>query len=249
MKHIIKITGLAAFALAFVGGAWAQNNVAGTWKSQFDSQLGTQNYTFVLKVDGTNLVGRAIGIRQDGTNDVAITEGKIDGDKISFVEPLNFQDNEIRIEYTGAVSGDELKLHRKVGDLAEYDIVAKRVTDGGAAADTQPAEGSVAGKWQGQFDSQIGVQKYTFDFKMDGTNLTGQAVGISDLGTNNVAITAGAITTNGISFVEPFNINGNEISIEYTGKLSGDELKLHRKVGDFGEEDLDVKRVPTGEAQ
>ena len=242
MKYIAKITGLAATVLAFAGSAVAQNDIAGTWKSQFDSQIGTQTYTFELKVDGTNLVGKAIGERQIGTNEVAITEGKIDGDKVSFVEPLNFQDNEIRIEYTGTVSGDELKLHRKVGDLAEYDIVAKRVT-------AQPAQGSVAGKWQGQFDSGIGLQKYTFDFKADGTTLTGRAVGISDLGTNNVAITEGAITANGISFVEPYKVNDNELRIEYTGKLSGDELKLHRKVGDVAEEDLVVKRVPTNEAQ
>ena len=35
----------------------------------------------------------------------------------------------------------------------------------------------------------------------------------------------------------------SDIRIEYTGKVSGDEIKLHRKVGDFGEEDLVVKRV------
>jgi hypothetical protein len=243
MKHILKTTGLAALALAFVGGALAQNNITGKWKSQFDSQIGTQKYTFEFKLDGTNLVGRAIGERENGTNDVAITDGKIDGDKISFVEPLTMQDNEIRIEYSGTIAGDELKLHRKVGDFAEYDIVAKRVTDAGAGAAAQPAPDSIAGKWQGQFDSQIGVQKYTYDFKVDGTNLTGRAIGIRDNGTNDVAITDGVITTNGISFVEPLNFNDNEISIEYTGKLVGDELKLHRKVGDFAEEDLTVKRV------
>lgn len=134
MKKIVKITGLAAFALAFVGSALAEGGITGKWKAQFDSQIGTQKYTFDLKADGTNLVGKAIGIRDNGTNDVAITSGKIDGDKISFVEPLKFQDNEINIEYSGTVSGDEMKLHRKVGDLAEYDITAKRVTDTGTEA-------------------------------------------------------------------------------------------------------------------
>lgn len=127
MKNIVKTIGLAAFALAFAGRALAQDDIAGKWKAQFDSQIGTQKYTFELKVDGTNLVGKAIGERENGTNEVAITDGKIGKDGISFVEPLKFQDNDIRIEYTGKVSGDELKLHRKVGDFAEYDIVAKRV--------------------------------------------------------------------------------------------------------------------------
>ena len=50
----------------------------------------------------------------------------MEGDKVSFVEMLNFQDNEIRITYTGKISGNEIKFTRKVGDFATEDIVAKR---------------------------------------------------------------------------------------------------------------------------
>ena len=146
MKNIIQTTGLAVFALAFVGSALAQDNIAGKWKAEFDSQIGTQKYTFEFKVDGTNVTGKAIGQRDTGTNDVAITEGKIDKDKISFVEPLKLQDNDIRIEYAGTVAGDELKLHRKVGDLAEYDIVAKRVKEGSADAAAMSATNSPPAK-------------------------------------------------------------------------------------------------------
>lgn len=235
-----------ALALAFVGRASAQNNITGTWKSQFDSQIGTQNYTYVLKLDGTNLVGRAVGERENGTNDVAITNGIIDGDKISFNEPLTVQDNNVIVEYTGTINGEQLKLHRKVGDFAEYDIVATRVADTNAAA--QPSQSSVEGKWHGQFDSQIGSQDYTFTFKVDGNTLTGRAYGVRADGTNDVAITDGKINQDAITFVEPFNYNDNDISIEYTGKISGDEIQLHRKVGDVANEDLVVKRVTDGNA-
>ena len=129
MKNIVKSIGLAAFALAFVGTSPAQDTVTGKWQGQFDSQIGVQKYTYEFKVDGTNLTGRAFGIRDNGTNDVAITEGTISTNGISFVEPLKFQDQEIRIEYTGKVNGDEIKLHRKVGDFAEEDFVAKRVKE------------------------------------------------------------------------------------------------------------------------
>jgi len=245
MKRILITTGLAAFTLAFAGSALAQNNINGSWKSQFDSQIGTQKYTFVFKLDGANLTGRAISKRENATNDVALTNAKIDGDKVSFSEPLKIQDNDVVVDYSGTIAGDELKLHRKVGDFAEYDIVATRVKDGdtSAAAQPAPASGSVAGKWQGQFDSQIGVQKYTYEFKVDGTNLTGNAIGITDNSTNNSAITDGKISQDTISFVEPLKFGDNDIRIEYTGKVSGDEIKLHRKVGDFAEEDLTVKRI------
>jgi len=101
----------------------------GRWKKH------RTKYTYDFKADGTNLTGRAVGIRDNGTNDVAITDGKINLDEITFVEPLSFNGNDVRIEYTGKVSGDEIKMHRKVGDFAEEDLVAKRVKDG----DTQPA--------------------------------------------------------------------------------------------------------------
>jgi len=136
-----SITTLALLALASGGFAFvtsAADSVAGKWKGQFDSQIGLQKYTFEFKVDGDKLTGKAVGEREMGTNEVQITEGKISTNGISFVEPLKFDDNEIRIEYTGKVSGDEIKLHRKVGDFAEEDFVVKRVKDADAKPETKP---------------------------------------------------------------------------------------------------------------
>ena len=127
MKNIVKSIGLAAFALAFVGTSPAQDTETGKWQGQFDSQIGVQKYTYEFKVDGSNLTGTAFGITDNGTNSSAITDGKINQDTITFVEPLKFGDNDIRIEYTGKVAGDEIKLHRKVGDFGEEDLVVKRV--------------------------------------------------------------------------------------------------------------------------
>ncbi len=138
MKNIVKTIGLAAVALAFIGTAPAQDTVTGKWQAQFDTQIGLQKYTYEFKADGTNLTGRAVGITENGTNDSAITEGKINKDEISFVEPLKFGDNDLRIEYTGKVSGDEIKLHRKVGDFAEEDLVANRVKDSAAPPEAKP---------------------------------------------------------------------------------------------------------------
>jgi len=136
MRNYFIIIVLAMFALAFISVGCAEDSFAGKWKAQFDSQIGQQKYTFEFKVDGTNVTGHAIGERSMGTNDIEITEGKINNDEISFVEPLKLQDNDVRIEYKGKIAGDEIKFHRKVGDFAEYDIVAKRVKDGEASSDT-----------------------------------------------------------------------------------------------------------------
>lgn len=101
--------------------------IDGRWTAQFDSQIGVQKYVFELKADGQKLTGHALGERADGSkSDTAITEGRIVKDDVSFVEPLNFQGYDLRIEYTGKLQGDELKLTRKVGDFATEELVAHR---------------------------------------------------------------------------------------------------------------------------
>jgi len=117
-----KILILPALMLALVVGAFGAD-VTGKWTAEFDTQIGVQKYTYEFKVDGTKLTGKAI----NQMGETAIREGKVSGDEISFVEMLNFQGQEIRIEYTGKVSGDEIKFTRKVADFATEELVAKRV--------------------------------------------------------------------------------------------------------------------------
>ncbi len=102
-------------------------DVGGKWSAEFDTAIGVQKYTYEFKVDGTKLTGKAIGKRADSEAEVEIQEGKINGEEISFVENLKFGDQDIRIEYKGKVSGDEIKFTRKVGDFANEEFVAKRV--------------------------------------------------------------------------------------------------------------------------
>lgn len=117
---------LWAFALLFLLSAVSAlaGDFNGKWTAQFDTQIGTQKYTFEFHVDGTKLTGKAIN-EQFGTTE--IKEGKIDGDSISFVEPLSFQGNELRIVYTGKIDGDSIKFTRKVGDFATEELTATRV--------------------------------------------------------------------------------------------------------------------------
>jgi hypothetical protein len=133
MKTHIKGIAIITLALAFAGAARCEESVAGKWKGQFDSQIGLQKYTYEFRVDGDKLTGKATGEREMGTNEVVITEGKISTNEIFFVEPLTFGDQEIRIEYKGKFTSDEIKFHRKVGDVAEEDFVAKRLKESGDA--------------------------------------------------------------------------------------------------------------------
>jgi alpha-N-arabinofuranosidase len=123
MKTPILLLTLAALPLALLAA-----DVTGTWKSEFDSQIGHQKYTFTFKQDGTKLTGKANSEVDDRKREAELKEGKVDGEAISFVEILTVQDNEIRISYTGKVSadGNEIKFTREVGDFAKGEIVASR---------------------------------------------------------------------------------------------------------------------------
>jgi len=98
---------------------------------------------------------------------------------------------------------------------------------------------NVDGKWESTFSTQMGDQHYTYTFKADGEKLTGTAK--NDRGETTIA--NGTIKGDDVSFVENLDFNGNQIAITYTGKISGDEIKFTRKVGDFATEELVAKRV------
>jgi hypothetical protein len=100
------------------------------------------------------------------------------------------------------------------------------------------------GKWTAEFDSQIGVQKYIYEFKQGGEQITGQATYEHSLGKGTVQLRAIKVEGDKVSFSEPLAIEGNEITITYTGTLAGDEIKLTRNVGDFATEQITAKRAP-----
>jgi len=97
----------------------------------------------------------------------------------------------------------------------------------------------VAGKWTAAIDTQIGVQNYTYEFKVDAGKLTGKAK--SQFG--DLDITEGSVKGDDIAFVENASFEGQSIRIEYKGKISGDEIKFQRKVADFATEDFVAKRA------
>ena len=127
MKTSLRFATLVIFSFTLLTVARAAD-IDGTWKAEFDSQIGQQKITFELKADGEKLTGKISADRgQFGKSETEIKNGKITKDEVSFTETLKIQDQEVVVEFKGKLAGDELKLHRNVVGLAEYDIVAKRV--------------------------------------------------------------------------------------------------------------------------
>jgi hypothetical protein len=101
----------------------------------------------------------------------------------------------------------------------------------------------IAGKWTAEFDSQVGVQKYIFDLKAEGSKLTGKAISNIDGAEAQTDIQEGRINGDEISFVENLKYQGMDLRIAYKGKVSGDEIKFSRTVGDAGGEEFVAKRA------
>jgi hypothetical protein len=212
----------------------APTSALGRWKAEFDSRVGHLKYLYEFHAQGDKVIGSAIRERDGVKTKTDLVEVSLSADRVEFVEPIKIQDQDIRIEYKGKLSGDEIKLTRKVGEYATTEIVASRVKDSLA----------LDGKWRSEFDSQIGKQTYTYEFKVEGEKLTGKAIGQSQFGKFETPITEGKIGRESFFFVEMLKLPDNEIRIEYTGKPDGETLKLARKVGDIANEEILAIRAP-----
>jgi len=122
MRKLVT-TGFLLGLLAFTALA---ADVTGKWTAQIPSRRGqARETTFTFKVDGNALTGTVSGFR----GEMPISDGKIDGDQISFSQTLEFNGNSFKLLYTGTVSGDEIKLTRtrEGGEGQPQQFTAKRV--------------------------------------------------------------------------------------------------------------------------
>jgi hypothetical protein len=240
----MKTTNLI-LALMVAGLAWSARaaDVAGKWVGEFESQVGHQKYTFKFETTGDKLKAEAEAESDQGKRHVDFIEVKLSGDTLTFAEMRQIPDNDpIRIDYTGKVSADKIQFTRKVGDFGSQEFPAKRL-DASATATTAAADAKdISGVWHAEFDTQIGMQKYDYTFKVADGKLTGKANADVNGEKRETELTEGKISGDTVNFVEPLKFGDNDLRIEYTGKIKGDEISFHRKVGDVATEDFVAKR-------
>jgi hypothetical protein len=97
-------------------------DISGTWTTTFDSMVGEQTYTYTFDLQGETLTGHAKSNVGEGD-----LRGTVDGDKVTFVENLDYQGQALAITYTGQiVSADEIKFARDVAGQGGEEFTAKR---------------------------------------------------------------------------------------------------------------------------
>ena len=107
----MKLFSLALLLLISVLTASA-TDVSGTWKAAIDTPNGPLETTFQFKVDGNKLTGSTSNPLMGET---PISDGKAEGDTLSFLVNASFNGNDVKLYFKGKVSADKIKLTIEVG--------------------------------------------------------------------------------------------------------------------------------------
>jgi hypothetical protein len=144
----LKIIAVAVSILCTMIASAVAADITGTWVAEMSAPKmgpdgggpggggpgggGPMKFTFEFKADGSKL-GGAVLVPMGNKNE--IIEGKIDGNNVSFAVKVDAMGNEMKINYKGTVSGDEMKLTFTMeggmggpggGGMPPMELVAKR---------------------------------------------------------------------------------------------------------------------------
>ena len=147
----LKMIAVALSVLCLMVGSAFAADVTGTWVAEMTPPQsgpgggpsggpsggpgggGPMKFTFNLKAKGSSLSGTMIGPMG---NENEIIDGKIEGDNVSFAVKINRMGSEMKINYKGTVSGDDMKLTYSMeggtggppggGGMSPRELVAKR---------------------------------------------------------------------------------------------------------------------------
>jgi peptidoglycan/xylan/chitin deacetylase (PgdA/CDA1 family) len=108
-------------------------------------------------------------------------------------------------------------------------------------AGTVPPGTDVTGNWTATYTTQNGLKREsTFALKVEGDRLTGTIT--SERG--RAPITEGRIAGKDIAFTVVRKGNGDEVAVEYKGRVEGDVMKLSMRFGGHEVLEVTAKRVP-----
>ena len=101
MKRILVL--MALWACCAVAA-----DISGNWKATADFNGQSMERTFSFKVDGNKVTGETTS---SFTGKSEITDGKIDGDTVTFTINVNLGDNPTKLNYKGKVNAAGTEIH------------------------------------------------------------------------------------------------------------------------------------------
>lgn len=121
-----KLTAVLCVLLLTAAMTLLAADVSGKWVAQAPGRDGqTREVTFNLKADGDKLTGTV----SSPMGDREISDGKVNGDEVSFSVAMEFNGQAVKVLYKGKVAGDEMKLTRqREGSERTQEFTAKRAS-------------------------------------------------------------------------------------------------------------------------
>lgn len=125
MKKLLNTSlTLAALVAAAALHAAAPAGIDGKWTGM----VGQSAITFTFKTEGGKLAGTLDNAAQPGVTE--LKDVKVEGDTVSFHVVRSLNGAETKVEWTGKLAGDELKLQRgAVAGNAIAEVTAMRVKE------------------------------------------------------------------------------------------------------------------------
>jgi hypothetical protein len=116
MKFRLALLSCALAAVVYAADA------SGKWSFETQGRNGPTTQTLNLKQAGSDLTGTLTGGRG---GEVQISDGKVDGNNVSFTVVREMQGNKVTIKYNGVMSGEEMMLTIETG-RGPQEVTAKR---------------------------------------------------------------------------------------------------------------------------
>jgi hypothetical protein len=100
------------FLLALFTAAALAADITGNWKATAEGPQGSMERTFTFKQDGAKLTGETTSSFMGKST---IENGKVEGDTVTFSITGKLGDNEMKVNYTGKINGDQIKFTSEAG--------------------------------------------------------------------------------------------------------------------------------------
>jgi hypothetical protein len=96
----------------FVFSALAAD-ISGNWKATAEGPNGAMERTFTFRQDGNKLTGETTS---SFTGKSIITDGKVEGDSVTFTITAKLGDQEVKLNYKGKIAASEIKFTSEMAD-------------------------------------------------------------------------------------------------------------------------------------
>lgn len=113
-------------AITAVAENTSKSGIDGEWQAAYSTPIGAMNCHYTFKSADNLLTGNVVAEMGGSESESEISEGKIDGDKITFAWTYN----DVNMTTTGKITGDEIQLTRQAGSYGTESAVATRIPSG-----------------------------------------------------------------------------------------------------------------------